>query len=123
MTRILISGATGFIGSHLMTELIAKNIQCDVIIHKNGFKSILLEGAKKNLIKYLTVDDLVNQLNGENHVPYTSVVHLATYYLRSHESKDVKNMLEANILLGRLHAGNSENEFRAFHLHIFIPSI
>jgi CDP-abequose synthase len=103
MSRILISGGTGFIGSHLMTELIAKNIQCDVLIHKNRSISIPLHKAEETemkLINYLTIDDLVDQLNGKSEVVYTTVVHLATYYLRNHESKDVKNMLEANILLG-----------------------
>jgi nucleoside-diphosphate-sugar epimerase len=83
-----------------MTELIAKNIQCDVIIHKKGSISTPLEEMKEKLINYLTIDDLVDLLNNKNKVAHTTVVHLATYYLRNHESKDVKNMLEANILLG-----------------------
>jgi len=100
MSRILISGATGFIGSHLMTELIAKNIQCDVLIHKKRSVSTHQGETKEKLINYLTIDDLADLLDSKKEVAYSTVVHLATYYLRSHEAKDVKNMLEANIVLG-----------------------
>jgi nucleoside-diphosphate-sugar epimerase len=100
MSKILISGATGFIGSHLMAELIEKNIQCDVIIHKKRSVPTPPEDAKEKLINYLIIDDLVDLLNSKKEFSYTTVVHLATYYLRTHESKDVKNMLEANIILG-----------------------
>lgn len=93
---ILLTGGTGFIGSHLLEKLLHLNKK--VIILKRSFSNTWRINEfieNKNLVKInidkINLNDIFNQFDIQG------VFHLATYAPRSHKSKDISNMIDSNI--------------------------
>lgn len=94
MKTILITGANGFIGSNLIKTLYrsynviaitretsdSTNIESFCEIHK--YKGI------SSLLKYLENKDIIG------------VIHLATLYIKNHNTSDIKNIIDSNITFG-----------------------
>ncbi len=92
--NVLITGGAGFIGSHLIKKLInfCENI---VVLVKDKENINRLEQIKNRLIIY----DLKTPLNEIfNHHKIDVVIHLATYYKKSHTNEDVKEMFQTNVI-------------------------
>lgn len=93
---ILVTGGTGFIGSHLLEELLNQNKKCillkrsfsntwridEIIEHKN---LVIKDIDKENLA------DIFSQYDIEG------IFHLATFYERSHKSEEIAEMIDSNI--------------------------
>lgn len=94
--KILISGATGFIGTHIITRLLLeKHIVCAIVRPST---------SKRSFDKKVTVyefnrdtEDLVTFMQQEH---FDGVIHLASLFLASHTTQDVNNLVESNILFG-----------------------
>ena len=95
MKKILLTGATGFIGSNILKELSKKyKVYCVVRSKKKILK-------KKNIIiiYFTNFNNLRNKLEKKK---FFSIIHCATYYKKNHTFKDIKRMIESNIHLGNL---------------------
>ena len=92
--NILLTGATGFIGSHLLEKLLKESY--NVIVLKRSFSDTwrikhLLIKVKKYDIDKISLETVFK----ENKID--CVIYLATYYRKKHSKEDVVNMIDTNI--------------------------
>lgn len=96
--RILITGAVGFIGSHLTQRLIEEGFKVGIIKRKNSNTQRI-----KNLLDKIEVydADIVNANEVFKAVSYFRpdvIFHLATYYALKHKPEEVPLMVSTNTL-------------------------
>ena len=99
MKKILITGATGFIGNNLLEYFLKKNFFIFATLRKSK-KNI--EFAKKHKVNkkfksiiFANIYDLRKQLSNYK-IDY--IVHAATHYVKKHKPSDVNKIIESNIL-------------------------
>lgn len=95
----LVTGATGFVGSNLCRKLVNENWNVTIICRENS-KLDNLEDIKEriNIFRYDNdIDKLVLFFKNNN---FNVVFHLASLFIAEHQTKDVNNLLESNILFG-----------------------
>jgi nucleoside-diphosphate-sugar epimerase len=91
--KILITGATGFLGSHLLPALIEKGY--NIIILKRSFSNIWRIQNIFSQIKSYDIDKVsIKKIFGENKIE--GIIHLATDYGRKNNN-DIIQMSKANI--------------------------
>lgn len=88
MKSILLTGGTGFIGSHLIYEL-AKKYKVYTIVRKKKFYK------NKNIISLS-----LNQLKKNKQKKFYALIHLATHYKSENNILEFRNFLNSNILFG-----------------------
>jgi len=92
--KVLITGATGFLGSHLLHKLVRK--RCNVIILKRSFSNIW-RIKDIHQIKSYDIDNIeIERIFNENEIE--GIIHLATDYGKKNNN-DVIRMSKANIEL------------------------
>jgi nucleoside-diphosphate-sugar epimerase len=109
VSKILITGGTGFLGSHLIRRLLAEN--SELIILKRSFsKTFRIENELLDCQVY-NLDELpLSKIFRENQI--STIFHCATDY---GTSSNVKDIVEANLLLPlELCRLSIENEVRYF---------
>ena len=108
MRNILISGATGFLGSNLIELLSKKNTKLHILVRKKNLKKFKKKKIPKNinLISFKNLDDLNNKLKSIN---AGIVIHCATHYVKKHKFEDLKLLNEANINFGNVLLENLNN--------------
>lgn len=92
--RILISGATGFIGSLLMPLLIKRGYDIAIISRQLSYGS--RPGKLLNKIKIYETD----LLNAHKIIPDfnpEAIIHLAAYYCVRHSPQDVSRLIDTNV--------------------------
>lgn len=92
--KLLITGATGFIGSCLSKQLLAKNHSLCLVVRKTSSKQSLDPRAKVFVFDG-NLDKLIAFMGKEK---FDGVIHLASLYLPSHETKDVAGLINSNLL-------------------------
>lgn len=99
--NILLTGATGFIGKHLLANLINKN-KIITIIKESSKKKIK---RKKNLkiINYKNYKDLYLKLKK---IKCDCIIHCATYYRKKDQDNDIIDLINSNILFGTILLSN-----------------
>ncbi len=95
--RILITGANGFVGSHVLRELLEQNrYDIGITIRKTSnlwrIDDILNRDISTFFIDETKINDIISKFKPD------VVVHLAVYYKRSHTPDDIDRMIETNIL-------------------------
>lgn len=89
---ILLTGGSGFIGSHLVEELI-----------KRGRKLLILTRPNTNLLRLQKLESKFRSIsyadffNNKENIELEGVIHLATNYKRSHDFSDIENIINSNI--------------------------
>ena len=94
----LVTGATGFVGSHLVDRLVQDNWQTHIICRSNSiipdspeFKTVIAhiyDGSTESIIKCVTS------------AKPDIVFHLASMVVTQHVSKDIENLIHSNVLFG-----------------------
>ncbi len=96
---VLITGATGFIGSHLTTALSSAGRKVHVLVRLESDLTVLAPFLSQIMVH--TLDGSMEQLTSIfKSVHPGCVVHLATRFLASHTPQDVTPLIEANVLFG-----------------------
>jgi UDP-glucose 4-epimerase len=95
LPNILLTGATGFLGSHLLEALLEKG--CKVIILKRSTSDTwrinhLLEQVKSYNVDY----EVLHSIFEEQNIDY--VMHLATLYRKFDNGLEIKEMMDSNVL-------------------------
>ena len=96
MNKILLTGATGFIGSQLLKNLSYKNKIYITLRKKKG--KIL---KSKNIIK-IYFNNFKSLNKKLNKVKVDTVIHCATHYVKHHNQRDIEKLSYANILFGNI---------------------
>jgi len=94
MKTILLTGATGFLGSHLLKRLLKENY--NVIVLKRSFSNTFRIADHLTDIKIYNID-LINLEDVFKENKIDTVIHCATNYGRNNESH--LNILQSNLIL------------------------
>ncbi len=94
--KIVVTGASGFIGSALVARLVALNEEVHVIARQHSDASVLARSVGIHRHDGST-GDLVTTLQK---LQPDIVVHLASLFLADHTPEQVSNLIESNILFG-----------------------
>ena len=95
MKRLLLTGSTGFIGSQILSEF---SKDCIIFITSRNKKKYF---RNKNIIEinFQNYDELNSKLKK---IKIDTFVHCATHYVKNHTYKDIKKLVESNILFGNI---------------------
>lgn len=100
--KYLISGATGFIGSALVREMIKQGSECKIVTRRQLSKSELYEMFGSNHVEVIMEEHLESLISTCTKNEFQGVIHLASNYVTEHESSDIRNLLFSNNTLGVL---------------------
>ena len=93
--NILITGATGFIGSYLIDTLLNDSNYNIIILKRSTSNTFRIDKLLSRVEVYdidtIELDEVFknNKING--------IIHLATHYVKEHKTKDINNLIESNI--------------------------
>lgn len=98
LNKVLITGATGFIGSHLAKRLVCEGYEVGIIKRK-GSNEWRIKGISDKIVAYGA--DL-RDMQGISKIIHDfrpdAVFHLATYYAVEHAQHEVPLMVDTNVL-------------------------
>jgi len=99
MKKILITGATGFIGKNLLNYFLKKKYFIYAILRKSkkNIKFSKEHKINKNF-KSIIFSDIYNLKKQLLNYKIDYVVHAATHYVKKHKSSDINKIIESNIL-------------------------
>ena len=97
MKKILLTGATGFVGSNIL-ENVYKDNQIFILIRRKPRQKKFYH---KNIF-FIKSNNLKNLNNKLKKLRIDLVIHCATHYVKHHEYKDVKKLIDSNIFLGNI---------------------
>jgi len=96
--KVLITGATGFIGSHLARGLVEKGLEVGIIKRDNS-DIWRIKGVLERVKVYnADLQDAYAILKVISDFKPDAVFHLAAYYAIEHKSAEIPNMVNANVL-------------------------
>jgi nucleoside-diphosphate-sugar epimerase len=94
--KLLITGATGFIGQNLIKNLMSHNINIHIVVRQNSDISNFSENI--SVFKYdEKIDSLIYYFENEK---FDGVIHLASLFLATHNNSDISNLINSNIKFG-----------------------
>ncbi len=95
----LVTGATGFVGSHLVHRLIKDGWETHIITRSSSNLTQLEDVASKVIVHQHdgTTNSMINIVK---EAEPGIVFHLASLFLAQHTSEDIKKLVQSNILFG-----------------------
>ena len=99
MKKILITGATGFIGSFLLKKFYTKNKIYIILRNKSKDNKKIKDYKNIKIISYKTFDELNRKLKK---ITVNAVIHCATHYVKNHTYADLTDLNKSNILYGNI---------------------
>ena len=105
--KILITGSTGFIGSHIKEYLLEKNYSVIDILREKNKKKIKKIYKNYKPIFYNNIYDLEKKIKK---IQYNIIINCATFYSKNYDCKTVLELIKTNILFSTLIIiGNQKN--------------
>ncbi len=97
--KVFITGATGFIGANLCRLLIKKNYDVSIGLRKDSDLTSINDFKKDTTLYYYTdsVKQFASFLKEEK---IEMVFHLASCFIAEHQSDDIVNLIDSNLLFG-----------------------
>ena len=99
MKKVVITGATGFVGSNLVKYLIDKNFEIGIIIRKDSDLSIL-DSVFEKLTVFQYNYDLDDLIVFFKEFKPNLVFHLASKFIAEHKSNQIDDLVSSNISFG-----------------------
>lgn len=100
MRHIAVTGATGFIGSHMVKRLVEQNIQTSIIVRDYKRAEYYLS----DVFQYITVYEMNNSIFRLSEFfqkeQIDGIVHLATKYITYSCADDIEGLIKSNVLFG-----------------------
>lgn len=96
MSKFIVTGATGFIGSHLCKELLNRNHKVAIICRENSNLQLLNDIMDKIEIFYFD-DNLDNMINFFIQTKAAGVFHIAGLTIIEHKPNDINSLIDSNI--------------------------
>lgn len=96
--KAVVTGATGFIGSHLVRHLLRAKWQVHAIVRPESDHSAL--GGESSLKVHEHTGSMDSMLSIFTDTQPDVVFHLASLFLSKHQSVDIDRLVESNILFG-----------------------
>lgn len=94
--KILVTGATGFIGKNLVAKLAENEHEIFAIVRENGDTSCIDKGVK--IYPYNgDINTLIELFKEEK---FDGVIHLASHFLAAHNPNDISSLIASNIQFG-----------------------
>ncbi len=94
--KILVTGATGFIGQNLVKVLLDKNYEVHCIVRVDSNTSNISQNI--TIFKYdENVGGLIEYFNEQK---FDGLIHLASLFLATHTKDDISNLISSNIKFG-----------------------
>lgn len=97
--RVVISGATGFVGANLAKHLVDNNFDVYVIVRENSDLK-KLNPIKKNIIIFKYDNKLENLIDFFSNAKPFVVFHLASNFIAEHKSSQIDGLISSNISFG-----------------------
>ena len=95
----LVTGATGFVGSHLVSKLLEASWQVAVVV-RPGSDVQSLQAKNRAIIVHVHDGTTEGMLAIMGEARPTVVFHLASLFLSEHQTKDVVSLVQSNVLYG-----------------------
>lgn len=98
LNKVLITGATGFIGSHLTRRLIQEGFTVGIIKRENS-DVWRIKGLINKIVPYdADLRDIDKVFKVVSHFRPDVIFHLATYYAVEHKPREISSMVDTNVL-------------------------
>lgn len=96
--NVLVTGATGFIGSHLVRRLLSLNHDVTILIRKKSNTWRIADLLTNNKLHIVYLEKLsFEKLFADN--TYDALIHLAAHYIKKHTDEiDINSLHQANII-------------------------
>jgi CDP-paratose synthetase len=93
--RILLTGATGFIGKHLYSALKKRNYEIVVLARSSSDTTSI--NTEDVIFFEQSIEGLAHEIGKKR---LDGIIHLATHYVNQHRFSDIDRMVESNITYG-----------------------
>ena len=94
MKKILVTGATGFVGAHLVRRLLNNQYEVHVLIRPETDQKQL-----KPTIVHTHLGSTQNMIETIQDTQPDAVIHLASLFIGEHKSDDVEDLINSNVVL------------------------
>jgi len=98
---ILITGASGFVGSHLLDDCLKNNFNVHAIFRHSKKNVSFVKKYKKQIfpIFYNNIYEIKNKLTTYK---IDHVIHCATHYIKKHNHNEIENIIKSNVLFSTI---------------------
>ena len=97
--KIVLTGATGFVGSNLTKYFLERNIEVHIIVRPTS-KLTQFQNLREKPKVFIYDNDLNLLTNFLKEVQPECVIHIASNFIVNHKPSEIKDLVESNILFG-----------------------